>query len=88
MVSTQTSSQKNEMLTRAPIMTIDIVAISAEEASKLISLPENHFCDLKAVAIAPAKLTKTISALSNAEGGEVYVGVAEDRAANTREWQD
>lgn len=67
-------------------MTIDVIVISPEEASKLLLLPESHFCDLKAVAIAPAKLTKTISALSNAEGGEVYVGITEDKGTNTRKW--
>jgi ATP-dependent DNA helicase RecG len=45
-------------------MLINAITISTEEALKLLLLPESHFCDLKAVDIAPAKLTKTISALS------------------------
>lgn len=42
-------------------------------------MQEGHFLDVKAIEIAPAKLTKTLSALSNAEGGEVYIGIAETR---------
>ena len=48
---------------------------------------EGHFCDLKAIEIAPGKLTKTISALSNSEGGEVFVGIDEDRNTEVRTWR-
>jgi ATP-dependent DNA helicase RecG len=34
--------------------------------------------DFKATAIAPGKLTRTLAAFSNAEGGEVYIGIAQD----------
>lgn len=67
-------------------MTIGIITISAEETPKLLLQQEGHFCDLKAIAITPAKLSKTISALSNAEGGEVYIGITEDKTYNTRTW--
>jgi ATP-dependent DNA helicase RecG len=44
---------------------------------KGLSLPEGHFHDLKSVAIAPGRLTKTISAFANAAGGELYIGIDE-----------
>lgn len=68
-------------------MAIETFAISKEEKSKVLQTEEGHFVDLKAIQIAPAKLTKTIAALANADGGEVYVGIAEDKQANTREWK-
>jgi ATP-dependent DNA helicase RecG len=67
-------------------MSINVSAISADERGKLLSVTEGHFCDAKRRQIAPAKLTKTISALSNAEGGEIYIGVAEDKASRTNHW--
>jgi ATP-dependent DNA helicase RecG len=59
-------------------MVITVCDLSPSERDKLLSREEGHFIDFKATAISPAKLTRTIAALSNAEGGEVYVGVAQD----------
>ena len=51
-------------------------------------MQEGHFLDVKAIEIVPAKLTRTFSALSNAEGGEVYIGIAENKAAGgLRSWR-
>jgi len=66
-------------------MTIPVIEISAVECDKIISLAEGHFADLKDIRIAPAKLTRTLSALSNAEGGEVYVGISET-SSRMRSW--
>ena len=38
---------------------------------------ESHFLDFKARAIRPNKLTKTISAFANADGGDLFIGVRE-----------
>ena len=46
-------------------MSIPIVEISKWERDKRYSrFVESHFCDLKAVLIKPAKLTRAIAALS------------------------
>ena len=66
---------------------IEVVEITDEEVSKVLSLEEGHFQDLKAIEIKPAKLTRTISAFSNAEGGELFVGVDEDKKNKTRNWR-
>jgi ATP-dependent DNA helicase RecG len=68
-------------------MTIATVTIGPEERAKVLALAEGHFGDLKAIEIGPAKLTRTISALSNAEGGEVYIGIAESKSKGKREWR-
>jgi ATP-dependent DNA helicase RecG len=67
-------------------MAIAIVDISQPERDKILSLRESHFCDLKSVGIQPAKLTRTIAALSNAEGGEVYIGIEEDKVTRLNTW--
>jgi len=65
---------------------ISVTDISEGERTKILALHEGHFCDLKSTPIKPGKLTATIAALSNAEGGEVYVGIAEDKATRQNSW--
>lgn len=62
---------------------IDTINITDEEVIKILALQENHFSDLKSRDIAPAKLTRTICSFSNAEGGELFIGVEDD----PREWR-
>jgi ATP-dependent DNA helicase RecG len=64
-------------------MSISIVPISDEQARRILALDESHFLDLKSLDIAPAKLTRTISALANASGGELYVGIDERTAEDS-----
>ncbi len=68
-------------------MSINIVAIRKSDYKKIIALEEGHFLDLKAIDIKPAKLTNAISAFANADGGELYVGIAEDKTTKTRYWK-
>jgi ATP-dependent DNA helicase RecG len=67
---------------------IEIAEVTGAERDRLLTLEETHFCDLKATEIAPAKLTRTVSALANAAGGDLYVGIAETEffGTKTRLW--
>lgn len=70
--------------------TITTSRISSDQAQKILELSEGQFSDLKGRAIAPSKLTKTISAFSNSDGGDLYVGIEEtiNRGGDkAREWQ-
>ena len=67
-------------------MPIDVFTITDKQADQILSLEENHFSDLKGTAVGPAKLTKALSAFANADGGELYIGVDEDKIAGTRTW--
>lgn len=66
---------------------IHTISISDYERNKLLDLVEGHFSDLKAIEIAPAKLTKSLSAFANAEGGELFIGIDELKRSNTRAWR-
>lgn len=66
------------------------VEISLAQRDLIRALPEGHFHDLKAKDIAPAKLTRTIAAMANASGGEIYVGIDETvgpGGAKIRNWR-
>jgi ATP-dependent DNA helicase RecG len=68
-------------------MPIDIRDISVQQRDLILTTEESHFADLKAIEITPAKLTKSIAALANADGGEIYVGIDEDKTRNERSWR-
>lgn len=59
--------------------TMQVREISKADALALSSQPEGHFYDRKAAAIKGAKLQKLISAFANADGGDVYIGIADDK---------
>jgi ATP-dependent DNA helicase RecG len=69
-------------------MPIEELEIDQREIENLLGLEENHFYDLKAKEIKPAKLTRTLSAFANASGGDLYVGIDEIRGNDKkREWR-
>lgn len=63
-------------------MTIDTFEISIEQANQILQSHEGHFHELKSKEIKPAKLTQTLSAFANTDGGEVYIGIREKRLKN------
>lgn len=54
---------------------VTISTITPDKAALILGRSEGQFCDMKAREIAPAKLTRTLSALGNADGGEIFVGI-------------
>jgi ATP-dependent DNA helicase RecG len=65
---------------------IETYRLSDSEVRKLLACSEGHFLDLKSREIKPSKLSRTIAAFANAEGGELFVGIAEDKQRNLRFW--
>lgn len=61
-------------------MPIPVSEITDKQLLEVLSYVEGHFLDLKAKDIKPSKLTKAISAFANADGGELYIGIAENVA--------
>src|SRR5207245_355284 len=68
------------------LMTITVENLDVNQAANIIATEENQFGDVKGLLITPAQLSKTISALANTDGGDLYIGISENGAAKTREW--
>ncbi|MEU3273343.1 ATP-binding protein [Saccharomonospora sp. NPDC006951] len=68
-------------------MSIISLPVNAQEVARILDLTEHHFADLKAIEVAPAKLSRSISAFANADGGELYIGIDEDIKAQSRKWR-
>jgi ATP-dependent DNA helicase RecG len=66
---------------------IEEIEIGPEHVQHLLAREEGHFSDLKAIEIKPAKLTRSMSAFANADGGELYIGIDEDQATRERSWR-
>ena len=54
--------------------------ITLDEALDLSSRDENHFFDRKDAAIKPASLQKHAVAFANADGGDIIIGIADDKS--------
>lgn len=67
--------------------TVDRVApvesreIDEASAKGIVALQEGHFLDFKAADSTGKTLQKVFSAMANADGGEVYIGIADARTA-------
>jgi ATP-dependent DNA helicase RecG len=68
-------------------MAINVVPVSRDDVLRIQNLDESHFVDVKSIDIAPSKLTRTLSALANADGGEIFVGIDEDKVNNKKTWR-
>jgi len=65
------------------------VGVSESQADLVTRMDEGQFSDVKSTAIAPAKLSHTISAFANTDGGELYIGISEQILGGNvkqREW--
>ncbi len=60
-------------------MPIPVAEITDDQRNRILHLTEGHFADAKAILIAPTKLSRTVSAFANADGGELYIGLPEPR---------
>ena len=58
--------------------------IDQRQRDLILALDEDHFHDVKSVEIKPSKLSESVSAFANSSGGEIYVGVREDRHGNAK----
>lgn len=64
------------------------VPISGREKNIILAIEEGHFQDVKAKEVKPSKLSESVSAFANAAGGEIFIGIRENKsgATKTRRW--
>jgi len=65
------------------------IEIDEEQADLLTQIEEGQYSDVKAIAITAAKLSHTISAFANTDGGDLYIGISEQMLggnAKRRAW--
>lgn len=60
--------------------------LSPSEVINIVEQPEDWFLDKKAKDIKPAKLSKTISAFANTNGGDIYLGISHQEDKNLYSW--
>jgi ATP-dependent DNA helicase RecG len=58
---------------------VEEVDIDYSQIDALKERQEGHFFDFKSKRITPAKLTRSVSAFANADGGELYVGIEDPK---------
>lgn len=64
-------------------------SITQTDALSLCQREEDHFCDHKAAAVKGNKLQKIAVAFANADGGEIFIGIADKNSGYSSEnlWQ-
>ncbi|MFM0721897.1 ATP-binding protein [Paraburkholderia strydomiana] len=60
-------------------------ALNKDEAIALICRSENHFFDKKSSRVSGASLQKLVVALANADGGDVLIGIEDDKVDESPE---
>jgi ATP-dependent DNA helicase RecG len=55
------------------------VKISDEQANMILSKKESFFIDFKSKRLSPASMSKTVSGLANSVGGDIYIGIEENK---------
>ena len=61
--------------------------LTEAELIKLFEIEEDHFNDFKAKDISGKGLSKTISAFANASGGDIYIGIREEKSTKIKYWE-
>ncbi|MGP1357970.1 AlbA family DNA-binding domain-containing protein [Roseicyclus sp.] len=57
----------------------DVLDISDGEVQKLLEQDEGQRLDFKSARILPAKLSQSLSAFANTDGGELYIGIEDNK---------
>lgn len=68
-------------------MTYPVYKIDDEQALHIINLEESYLNDVKAIEVKPSKLSETVSAFANFIGGDIYIGIDENKTKKTRSWR-
>jgi len=56
----------------------EVIELSQEQSLLVTQIEEGQFHDVKATAVTPTKLSHTIAAFANSDGGDLYIGISEN----------
>ncbi len=62
----------------------ELKQLDDENLESLLKKKEDHFFDFKGKGIKPAKLQESFVAFANADGGEIYVGIEDEKFVGDR----
>jgi ATP-dependent DNA helicase RecG len=65
------------------------IEIDEKQADAVTQIGEGQFSEVKSIAVSPAKVSHTISAFANTDGGDLYIGISEQILGGNvkkREW--
>jgi ATP-dependent DNA helicase RecG len=68
------------------VMNGNVNSITTEQRNWIVKYEEGQLGDVKAIDILPSKMSETISAFANADGGELWIGIDEDEKKR-RSWR-
>ena len=63
---------------------MEVRKIDKDEVDAILELNEDHFNDVKSKRVSPSKLQETFVAFSNADGGDLFIGVEDKKEAGER----
>jgi ATP-dependent DNA helicase RecG len=73
-----------------PTAALDVEQVSDEQAEIVTHIEEGQFHEAKSREVLPSKLSNTIAAFANSDGGDLYIGIDEiiiGGGAKRREWR-
>ncbi len=65
----------------------NINEITTEQRDWIVKYEEGQLGDVMAIEIEPSKISQKVSAFANADGGELWIGIDENRTTKVRKWR-